>query len=125
MRWLWSLLWASLITYLSLMPANKLPDNDLFHLLFIDKWIHLFLYFIFSLLLLAAWKQNQPFILKAATVTLFCIAFGFTIEMLQDKLTTTRHFEWLDLVADSVGALVYVGIWLRRRSLDFWKKSAQ
>ncbi len=125
MRWLWPLLWAVMIIWLSLMPSNDLPDGDIFRLLFIDKWVHLFFYFMFALLLLNAWQHAGSFIIKAAIVLLFCIAFGFMIEVLQEKYTTTRQFEWLDLFFDSVGAIIYVVIWLRRRSMDFWKKSAQ
>ena len=125
MRWLWPLLWGGIIVYLSLMPANDLPDNDIFRLLFIDKWVHFIFYFIYALLLLAAWQQGNSFLIKALGVLLFCIAFGYMIEVLQQKYTTTRQFEWLDLLFDSVGAFAYIVIWLRRRSMDFWKKSAQ
>lgn len=123
MRWLLPLVWAGVICYLSLMPGGDLPDFDLFHLLFIDKWVHVFLYFMFSLFLLQAWGRENSFILKSTSVLIFCTVFGFVIEELQENYTTTRHFEWLDLFFDSIGAGVYIFIWLRRSSKDFLKKS--
>ena len=123
MRWLFPLTWAGIISYLSLMPANDLPDYDLFHLLFIDKWIHAIFYFIFALLIFFSWKNGNSFILKSLVIFFICIFFGTAIELMQNEFTTTRHFEWLDLVFDAIGTIAYVSIWLRRRSLDFLKKS--
>lgn len=123
MRWLLPLTWAGIITYLSLMPANELPDYDLFHLLFIDKWIHAIFYFILALLIFYSWKAGDTFILKAVIVFFICVLFGTAIEIIQNEYTTTRHFEWLDIAFDTAGTILYVSLWLRRRSLDFLKRS--
>ncbi len=123
MRWLPPFIWAGIITYLSLMPANNLPDYDLFHLLFVDKWIHAIFYFILALLLFYAWNEGNSIILKAVLILFVCVLFGTGIEIIQNEYTTSRRFEWLDIVFDTIGAIAYVSIWLRRRSLDFLKKS--
>ena len=119
MRWLLPIIWAGLISYLSFIPANNFPDDDLFHLLFIDKWVHAFFYFFFAFLLLNAWREISPVFLKAFVILIATVSFGLLIEVLQEKLTSTRHFEWLDLVADAFGSISYIFIWLRRRSKDF------
>ena len=36
---------------------------------------------------------------------LFCATMGATIEFLQPVLTLYRQFEWLDMIANSIGAL--------------------
>ncbi len=123
MRWLLPIIWMGIIVYLSLMPASDLPNHDLFRLLFVDKWIHAFLFFILALLLFYSWEINESYLLKAVVLSFTCILFGISIEVMQNEFTTTRKFEWLDIVSDSVGTLAYVAIWLRRRSIDFLKKS--
>lgn len=56
------------------------------------------------------WKKQTDFLAlhKNILVKIFIIActYGFTIEIMQETLTTTRHFELLDEAANACGTLV-------------------
>ena len=56
------------------------------------------------------WKKQSAFpsLYHNTFIKIFVIAcvYGFTIEVMQETLTTTRHFEWLDEAANATGALV-------------------
>lgn len=122
MRWLLPLIWAGIICYLSLMPGNELPDFDLFHLLFIDKWVHVFFYFVFAFLLFFSWKTNHSLIFKSIFILILCFLFGTGIEIIQETYTDTRHFEWMDLLFDIIGAASYIFIWLKKQANYFVEK---
>ncbi len=56
------------------------------------------------------WKKQNDFIAlhKNTVLKIFIVActYGFTIEVMQETLTTTRHFELLDEAANACGSLV-------------------
>jgi len=56
------------------------------------------------------WQKQTAFqrLHKSSLVKIFIIAcvYGFTIEVMQETLTTTRHFELLDEAANATGALI-------------------
>jgi hypothetical protein len=43
--------------------------------------------------------------------------YGLSVEIMQETLTTDRHFEWLDELANSSGAVIgaYIGRWILPR----------
>ena len=56
---------------------------------------------------------------KNALLKIFIIActYGFSIEIMQETLTTDRHFEWLDEVANATGAAVGALLWVKIKPL--------
>lgn len=93
----------------SLWPADELRQLSLPHLN--DKLGHFIGYLTVALLLALGWRQTPVWLLwLVATVS------GGLAELAQGMLTTSRSMEWLDLLANSVGALVGVllGIGLSR-----------
>ena len=102
-----SILWAAFILYLCMMPSKHLPHIPIPNF---DKIVHFTFYFTFVLLTNWGWKKQQSFVSlhKNALLKIFVLAcaYGFTIEILQETLTTDRHFELLDEAANATGAAI-------------------
>nr|WP_262904506.1 VanZ family protein [Tamlana laminarinivorans] len=75
---------------------------------FADKIFHLVTYAVFMLLWYFTCKFTFNFSRKQSLIyaLLFSVVFGIIIEVLQDKLTTTRAFDVFDMVANTAGALL-------------------
>jgi VanZ family protein len=111
-KWLWTALATITLSVLSLAP---IPDNPpLEDVPLIDKWVHFVMY---GGVVCAAWldrylnrSKTHP-LAFAATIFLYAAFFGGLMELLQ-SLTGYRSGEWLDFVADSLGALLAIFICL-------------
>ncbi|MCT3763621.1 VanZ family protein [Elizabethkingia anophelis] len=91
--------WAFL-TYLLLKPGSEEGEH---YFLFphFDKVGHAGVFFGLGFLLIAAFPK-----LKFITYIQIMLCFGFLIEILQDEMHLGRAMEGLDVVADTVGALI-------------------
>ena len=109
-----SILWAAFILYLCLVPSSHLPRINIPNF---DKIVHFTFYFTFVIITNWGWLKQQSFnsLHKNALLKIFIIAcvYGFSIEIMQETLTTTRHFEWLDEVANACGAAVGSLLWVK------------
>ncbi|HEY0262483.1 MAG TPA: VanZ family protein [Chitinophagales bacterium] len=111
-----SILWAAFVLVVSLLPSNTFPEVNVLNF---DKVVHCGIYF---MLTFCVWfyfyktenltssvskkQQKSSFFL----VCISCILFGFVIEILQQTLTTTRHFDLYDVAANSVGVLLFAAV---------------
>ena len=96
----------SAIAYVSLMrePSIAMP-----HVVGMDKWIHGAMYLILTLTLL--WdSQQRPKLWWVAGV--LATVFGGIIEILQEQFFYPRTGDWMDWLADCVGAIVAITLWL-------------
>jgi len=113
-----SILWAAFILYLCMMPARHLPNIPIPNF---DKLVHFTFYFTFTLLTNWGWLKQQSLgsLHKNALLKIFIIActYGFSIEIMQETLTTDRHFEWLDEAANATGAAVGALLWVKIKPL--------
>jgi VanZ family protein len=100
-------LWAVFILIISLMPATEIPGVGLFQA---DKLVHIAVYFLLTFLYHRSIKKSgikQSFeitILLAASI----ISYGFLIEVAQESLTADRQFDLWDVVANSIGTLLFI-----------------
>lgn len=122
-RHIFSLLTLMLIAVLSLMPAQEFPQTDI---QFADKWAHWVMYGFLTLVMgidyvlrdeyLRLTKSNlnarwQRYKNKGSAFWQFLVIFivasvyGGLMELGQAYLTTSRHGDWLDVFANSFGAL--------------------
>ena len=99
---------AALIITASLIPAGHIPQSGLS-----DKSGHVLAYTILTVLGLYAYPGH------ALKVLLGVCAIGLAVEVTQ-YITPTRHFEWLDIVANGTGLLLGFLGWrvFRRRSAN-------
>ena len=107
-----SLLIACVIIFLSLYPFPELPEVDV---PLADKWTHMVMYGGFCLIIWYEYLKAHKSINKGK-ITLygwFCpIVMSGLLELAQAYLTSCRSGEWMDLLANAIGAtLAYVLGW--------------
>jgi VanZ family protein len=101
-----AVLWGIFITVYTLIPLSKLPPKLLDAN---DKLLHMAIYFFTAALI---YLGRQRYKIKATIASRFlwltflgCTLYGGLIEILQHFFVTNRHGEWLDFLANSLGAL--------------------
>lgn len=113
-----AILWTLLILVLCLMPGRDLPSVSIFE---IDKVAHFGIYLILSLLMYYGWRKQNSFLsLHKNTMVKILIltsSYGFAVEIMQELFTTDRHFELLDALVNSIGAVAgsFLGISLKQK----------
>ena len=116
-RYPYTILLALAIVLLSLLPIPDVKiakDVPLF-----DKWTHMLMYGVLTLVIWFEYRRtHQKYKAKRLFVFAFLtpIAMGGTLELMQAYLTTCRSGEWLDFVANTIGACIgsIVGILMLR-----------
>lgn len=113
-----ALLYTGLIIYLSLI---NLADTPVSRLGVGDKAMHTGAYFGLGLLWLIFSifnSENESFAKKIIVICVACIIFGIFIEVLQQELTEYRQLDLLDVLANSIGAIVAgTLVWLLKEIL--------
>ena len=90
---LW-LLFITIICLIELKIETKIAPS------FTDKIIHFSLYFSVNYFLL------KSKIVNSYLISLFLILYGIIIEVLQELITVSRHFDIYDIVANTSGVIV-------------------
>lgn len=122
-RHIFSLLTLLLIAVLSLMPAQEFPQTDI---KFADKWAHWVMYGFLTLVMGIDYvlrdeylstkpyasshqrlvhKSKRTAIWQFLVIAIIASVYGGLMELGQAYLTTSRHGDWLDVYANSFGAL--------------------
>ena len=106
------IIWVVFIFIMSVISGEKLPKAplDIPHL---DKLVHIVLYFILCYLFLRARKiQYSTFVKRfnkvAIIIGVTCLCYGVGLEILQEFLFKTRHFEWADITANGFGCFLAI-----------------
>jgi VanZ family protein len=70
--------------------------------------VHFTFYFVLVILMNYGWRKQTTFtaLHRHTWLVIFIIAcvYGYSIEIMQEAFTTTRHYELLDEVANACGA---------------------
>jgi VanZ family protein len=77
-----------------------------------DKWVHGMMYLVLALVMM--WDSKTVGIKISCSwvvVALFSAIFGGFIEILQEQFFFPRTGDWMDWLADCIGAWVGVGAW--------------
>ena len=91
--------WCLLILYLSWNPGIQVPEG-FWDNLPLDKIGHFGIYSILAMIVsrgFTKWNNKLIFLL--------CTAYGISMELLQYAFFPGRYFEWLDILANSLGAI--------------------
>lgn len=99
--------WILLILWLCTLPANDIPNPGWWERFHPDKIVHftLFAVTVFLLALGNYWRKKRVSITNLVILVLFASAYGLAIEFIQKYYATTRSFDLMDALADSIGAL--------------------
>jgi len=117
-----SMLFICILFYLSFAKPSTFKYAPSF--INIDKMVHVFLYFIFGVLLIVDFsksnieKSSQS--IKILTTFVFPILIGGVIEILQEMYFKPRSAEWIDWFSDIFGIVlsyVFMHYFYKKRSV--------
>ena len=114
-----SLIYLTIVAFLSLLPPNDLPDIPLFP--GADKIVHTCMYL--GLAWLACWSMHAEVKRKwYYIIILFSISWGVMMEIFQFLMHLGRSFEFYDIISNSIGTLIGVLIYIlmaqQKRNID-------
>ena len=101
-----ALLWTGVIAYFCLVKSSELPIVNIPN---IDKCVHAFFHFVFTFVWFSFFRKQLKYdtVFKPLLYSLlFSFVFGIVIEILQELVTTTRHADILDVLANLTGAIL-------------------
>jgi len=104
-----SILWAIIIFLLCSIPGKNLDKANIFDLLYLDKLVHVFLYFILTILLIPGFKKFVNFLYARSSLVyslVISVFYGMIIEIFQLYVFHDRSAEFMDIVANLAGALI-------------------
>ncbi len=109
-RLLRNIIWAIIIFILCSIPGDTLPSSSFIKIPHFDKLVHFGMFFILAIFIISELnyqtKWNQ---FKVALVTLtIVVVYGGVIEILQQNYFTNRSGDYIDFIADSLGAVVAI-----------------
>ncbi|WP_310380508.1 VanZ family protein [Flavobacterium sp.] len=103
-----ALFWTGIITFFCLVQFSAVPFRGVSNL---DKLVHVFFHFVFTILWFLYFQKQLMGRDKTRLLLfsfLFSVFFGISIELLQKYFTTTRNGDFLDVLANSIGAITAV-----------------
>lgn len=113
-----ALAWALLIAFLCLTPGKALPQWQWADLLRVDKLVHMGMFAVLTVLLARGLRDRSAntrplprLLLMAGALS---VAYGASMEVLQEIPGLNRRGDIIDLIANTVGA-VAGAYWLRWR----------
>ena len=108
--------WAAIIFFLSSIPSEDLPDFSFWRLISFDKFAHACMYGMLAFLLMkACYRQYSSWYIRYNAIKITAVAaivYGGLIEIYQELLLADRYGDWLDLIANIIGA--FLGIFIFR-----------
>jgi VanZ family protein len=110
-----AILWFLFISILFCLPGSALPKASWLDKIYFDKWVHVGLFFV--LLWLWLWALKIKGVTNALILLcFFAIAYGITVEFVQDRFVPNRSFDLGDWAADIAG--VVLGSFLRLKYIQ-------
>ena len=110
-----ALCWAAFIVLLTLTSGREFPDVSLVSL---DKVIHIFLFAVQSYLFVRGFIRQARFINlryhPIAFSVFICLLFGALTELMQAFILTDRAGDFFDFIANGIGAVsgILIFVWL-------------
>jgi len=114
------LLWGLFILVLVCIPGDRLPEvPDLISIFEPDKLIHLFLFLIFTWLMMGGLAKQERYLLTGHKLAFICLLtgtiFGGGSELLQHFFIPGRIASIPDFIANEAGCFAGWGLFLWRR----------
>jgi VanZ family protein len=100
-------LWFIITFILLTLPGSDLPQSDFFDLIYFDKWVHIGMFSLLTILwsypfLKAGRTDKKIFVL----ISLCGVLYGVIMEFVQKFFAYERSFDFFDMVADGIGCMV-------------------
>jgi len=110
------LTWALFMAWLCLYPF-EFDDNSAEFWEHTDKIVHVLMHAILAVLSALSLKGLKTRGLGFFYVFLSCVIYGTILEVFQKILPTHRSFDWLDILANILGALIGLTIFLKAKNI--------
>lgn len=110
MRFWKTIIWAVFILVICILPSDDIERVRFINIPYMDKFVHLGLYFILTLFLIsdfAVFSNVQPK-RNILIIAVFSIAlsYGILIELIQLWFTSSRSADVWDAIADGLGVII-------------------
>jgi VanZ family protein len=93
--------WWAITFWLLTLPGSKIPHEDWYDIVQVDKWVHFAFFFTWVVLFVLALRTRTWLI----SITVAAILYGIAIEFIQKYCIVNRSFDLWDVMADGVGAI--------------------
>ena len=100
-----ALVWTLLVTFLSTTELDNTVGSSI-KIPYKDKYAHFVFYFLFVILWYNYFKIKESLKNKEIIIVATAILFGIAMEVYQTTFTTTRHGDILDVIVNSIGAIL-------------------
>ncbi|MGE5107879.1 MAG: VanZ family protein [Sphingobacteriales bacterium] len=102
------LLWTIAIFILLILPGNSFPQSNWFEEIYLDKWIHIFLFCLFVMFWALGFNNKPASVQKRILIKLLLtgILFGVLMEVIQHFWVPGRSFEVKDILSDLAGSFL-------------------
>lgn len=94
--------WLIFITILFFLPGSALPSDDWMSKIWFDKWVHIGFFAILTYLWITALSAKGAALMY---LIFSAIAYGYLVEICQDRFVAQRAFDWGDVAADAIGII--------------------
>jgi len=105
-----AVIWFLLVTTLLCIPGTKLPKITWQDKIWLDKWVHIFLFMILVILWSKAYSHKKDTHSGSRKIFLQImitgIVYGIAMEIVQKYFIPFRSFDFGDIIADAIGCVV-------------------
>ena len=109
-----TLVWATVILFLTLLPAAKMPEVPTWELISFATASHAVVFFILTFLMRRGFYLQHPFPKLRQHIGLYAVGlavlFGMLIELLQSSLGWGRQGDLMDILSNSIGTLMAIPV---------------
>jgi len=105
---LFAFTWLLFVTILLCTPGSKLPKIGWSDKIWLDKWAHIFLFFVLVFLWCRAYlKRDLVINIKKIcfTIAILSVVYGIGMEIVQHYFIPFRSFDYGDMIADGIGSI--------------------
>jgi len=105
-----AIIWLIASIILLTLPPSDFPHSSFFSLPYLDKYIHLAMFFLLTVLFSYPFSKllakTETIISTFNTVTACVILYGIIIEFVQKFFTSGRTFDLSDILFDALGSFL-------------------
>jgi hypothetical protein len=102
--------WWIIMCILFFLPGSAFPGENWLSKIYFDKLVHIGLFAV----LLFLWRSAFDWELPNYNLVLLFLAllYGLAVEFIQRYFVSNRDFDLYDVLADTIGAMIGLAIWL-------------
>ena len=103
-----AVVWIAVIVTLCGIPGNDLPSANWMEAIYLDKWVHLGMFFLLFVLWYWPLRTNVKWTIRKSTLTtwLICLVVAAGTEILQAYVFKMRDADVFDFLTDCLGSFL-------------------